>query len=134
MPGSFKNSVWLAEISTIPQLLQMHLKVGTAGVYFPVMTSAAGKFNLLYRPVIFTEHLPALGSAGCLLLADFSQYLIVLKEGMRLETSRDFKFQQNQTVFRMVTRLDGQTATDSSLTLKSGTVVYPFVKLGEVAG
>jgi len=133
MPGSFKNSVWLAEISTIPQLLQMHLKVGTAGVYFPVLTGAAGKFNMLYRPVIFTEHLPALGSAGCLLLADFSQYLIVLKEGLRLETSRDFKFRQNQTVFRMVARLDGQTATNSSLTLKSGTIVYPFVKLGDVA-
>ncbi len=133
MPGSFKNSVWLAEISTIPSLLQMHLKVGTAGVYFPVLTGAEGKFNMLYRPVIFTEHLPALGSAGCLLLADFSQYLIVLKEGLRLETSRDFKFRQNQTVFRMIARLDGQTATDSSLTLKSGTVVYSFVKLGEVA-
>jgi HK97 family phage major capsid protein len=132
MPGSFKNSVWLAEISTIPQLLQLSLKVGTAGVYFPVLTGAEGKFNMLYRPVIFTEHLPALGSAGCLLLADFSQYLIVLKEGLRLETSRDFKFRQNQTVFRMVARLDGQTATDSSLTLKSGTVVYPFVKLGAV--
>lgn len=132
MPGSFKNSVWLAEISTIPSLLQMHLKIGTGGVFFPVLTGSAGKFNMLYRPVIFTEHLPAIGSAGCLLLADFSQYLIVLKEGMRLETSRDFKFQQNQTVFRMVTRLDGQTASDSSLTLKSGTVVYPFVKLGAV--
>jgi len=133
MPGSFKNSVWLAEISTIPSLLQMHLKIGTGGVFFPVLTGLAGKFNMLYRPVIFTEHLPALGSAGCLLLADFSQYLIVLKEGMRLETSRDFKFRQNQTVFRMVARLDGQTASNSSLTLKSGTVVYPFVKLGDVA-
>lgn len=133
MPGSFKNSVWLAEISTIPELLKLSLKVGTAGVYFPVLTGAAGKFNMLYRPVIFTEHLPALGSAGCLLLADFSQYLIVLKEGLRLETSRDFKFRQNQTVFRMVARLDGQTATDSSLTLKSGTIVYSFVKLGAVA-
>ncbi|MBA7516555.1 hypothetical protein ES705_08603 [subsurface metagenome] len=133
MPGSFKNSVWLAEISTIPSILKLSLKVGTAGVYFPVLTGSAGKFNMLYRPVIFTEHLPALGSAGCLLLADFSQYLIVLKEGLRLETSRDFKFRQNQTVFRMIARLDGQTATDSSLTLKSGTVVYPFVKLGDVA-
>ena len=133
MPGSFKNSVWLAEISTIPELLKLSLKVGTAGVYFPVLTGAEGKFNMLYRPVIFTEHLPALGSAGCLLLADFSQYLIVLKEGLRLETSRDFKFRQNQTVFRMVARLDGQTASNSSLTLKSGTIVFPFVKLGDVA-
>lgn len=133
MPGSFKNSVWLAEISTIPELLKLSLKVGTAGVYFPVLTGADGKFNMLYRPVIFTEHLPVLGSAGCLLLADFSQYLILIKEGMRLETSRDFKFQQNQTVFRMVTRIDGQPANNSSLTLKSGTIVYSFVKLGAVA-
>ncbi len=132
MPGSFKNSVWLAEISTIPSLLQMHLKIGVGGVYFPVLTGAAGKFNMLFRPVIFTEHLPAIGSSGCLLLADFSQYLIVLKEGLRLETSRDFKFRQNQTVFRMVARLDGCTASDSSLTLKSGTIVFPFVKLGDV--
>jgi len=127
MPGSFKKAVWLAEVSTIPQLVSMAIKLGTAGTYVPIMTGT-DNWSILNRPLIITEKLPVLGDAGTLLLADFSQYLILLKEGgFRLETSKDYKFRQDQSVFRMIARLDGQPAINHSLTLKSGTVVYPFV-------
>jgi len=133
MPGSFKRAVWVAEISCIPQLLNIGIQIGTAGSYVPVFTGGAKGYEILKRPVFLTEHLPTLGNQGCLVLADFSQYLILIKEGLRLETSKEFKFRNDQTVFRMVARVDGQPAVNSSLTLKSGTVVYAFVQLGDVA-
>jgi HK97 family phage major capsid protein len=80
------------------------------------MTESNGQFSILTRPVIFTEKTETLGNKGDLMLCDFSQYVVGLREGMRFDTS--------------IQRHDGQPLWDSALTLEDGsTTVSPFVVL-----
>jgi hypothetical protein len=45
--GSFGNSVWVCHQTTIPQLLQLSLAVGTGGAPVPVLNQANGQFTML---------------------------------------------------------------------------------------
>ncbi len=128
--GSYKNSVWICHQTTIPQLLTLTIDVGTAGTHIPVMKESDGKFSILTRPVIFTEKAEPLGSEGDILLADFSQYLIGLREEMRIDLSGHFYFTTDQTLCRLTERHDGRPVWDQALTLEDGsTTVSPFVTL-----
>lgn len=130
--GSFGNSVWIAHQTTIPQLLTLTLDVGTAGTHIPVMKESDGKFSILTRPVIFTEKTEVLGDKGDIILADFSQYLIGLKEEMRIDLSGHFYFTTDETLARLIERHDGLPLWDTTLTLEDGsTEVSPFVTLAE---
>jgi HK97 family phage major capsid protein len=132
-PGSFKNAVWVASISTLPQLMKLSIEVGLGGNHVRVLQEDNGKFYLLGKEVLFTEKVPALGSAGCLGLYDFGAYGILLKEGIRLESSIHEGFRDDQTSWRMVLNTDGQPTLSNTLTCLDGvTVVSPFVTLGAV--
>ena len=128
--GSFANSVWVCHQSTIPQLLTLSLAIGTAGSHIPVMSESNGEFKILTRPVIFTEKTEPLGSKGDILLADFSQYVIGLRQGMRFDTSIHVGFSTDELLARIIERHDGQPLWDEALTLEDGsTTVSPFVTL-----
>jgi len=132
-PGSFKNAVWVASISTLPQLMKLSIEVGLGGDHVRVLQEDNGKFSLLGKEVLFTEKVPALGSAGCLGLYDFSAYGILLKEGIQLESSIHEGFRDDQTSWRMVLNTDGQPTISDPLTCLDGsTIVSPFVCLGAV--
>jgi len=128
--GSFKNSVWVCHQSTIPQLLQLSMAVGTGGDHIPVMTRAGGGFEILTRPVIFTEKTEKLGDKGDIMLCDFSQYVIGLRSEMRFDMSIHVHFTTDELLARLIERHDGQPLWDEPLTLEDGsTEVSPFVVL-----
>jgi HK97 family phage major capsid protein len=129
-PGSFNRSVWVCHVTTIPQLLQLTIPAGTGGSHYPVLTSSQGKFEILHRPAVFTEKTEALGTQGDVLLADFSQYVIGLKRGMRIDHSIHVAFSTDELVTRLIERHDGQPLWDKVLTLEDGSnTVSPFVTL-----
>ena len=133
-PASFKNAVWVASISTLPQLMRLSIEVGLGGEHVRILQEQNGKFYLLGKEILFTEKVPALGSAGCLGLYDFSAYGILLKEGIRLESSIHEGFRNDLTSWRMILNVDGQPTLASPLTCLDGvTIVSPFVQLGVVA-
>jgi len=116
--------------TTIPQLLTLSMAVGTGGDHIPVMTESNGQFSILTRPVIFTEKTETLGNKGDIMLADFSQYVVGLREGMRFDSSIHALFEYDEIVSRIIERHDGQPLWDSALTLEDGsTTVSPFVVL-----
>lgn len=128
--GSFANSVWVCHQTTIPQLLSLSLSVGTGGDAIPVMKESNGQFSILTRPVVFTEKTEPLGDKGDIMLADFSQYVVGLREGMRFDTSIHVAFETDEILSRIIERHDGQPLWDSALTLEDGsTTVSPFVVL-----
>jgi len=132
--GSFQNSVWVCHQTTIPMLLTLSLSVGTGGDHIPVMTESNGQFKILTRPVIFTEKTETLGNKGDIMLADFSQYVVGLREDMRFDTSIHVAFETDEILSRIIERHDGQPLWDSALTLEDGsTTVSPFVVLEERA-
>lgn len=92
-----------------------------------------GPMELYGLPVLPTTKLPALGTAGDLVLADRSLYVIgdrgqVLIEYAREEPTAFLKFQE---VWRFSERVDGQPLLGSAVTLPDGgtTKVSPFVAL-----
>lgn len=124
-----KNAVWVANSSAIPQLLQLTLGVGTGGVHFPVLRETDGRFFIFTREVLFTEKLPAVGTKGDILLADFSQYAIGLRKEISLDRSMHIGFAKDETNYRSIVRADGQGRWEKPYTPKNGPTLSPFVAL-----
>jgi HK97 family phage major capsid protein len=132
--GSFSNSVWVFHQTAIPQLLSLSLAVGVGGSVIPVMSESNGVFKILTRPCLFTEKTETLGNRGDCLLADFSQYVVGLRNEMRFETSIHVHFTTDELLSRIIERHDGQPLWDEALKLEDGTTtVSPFVVLAERA-
>ncbi len=130
-----KNSVWLINQDCEPQLTTMSIAVGTGGVpvYLPATGLADDGYDRLYgRPVVPIEQCQTVGTAGDLILADFSQYVVATKGGINSDMSIHLKFDYLQTAFRWVMELDGQPRWGSALTpFKGGSTktVSPFIDL-----
>ena len=137
MLSRFKGNVGRAKFyinqSAMPQV---HKMIDVNGNYIwnvggnsNVQTAPAG--TLLGIPIVVTEKLPALGTSGDLLLADCGFYLVGEKSGLRVDQSKDFKFQNDQLAYRAIKRVDGRVWLDSAITPRAGgSTLSPFVKLG----
>ncbi len=132
---------WMAHQSTIPNILRLNDESGTT-------TTTTGSGRLVYQPfdqgakkaptpwevfgapIYFTEKLPALGTKGDLIFCDWSKYLVGNRMELQIEVSPHVKFLNNQLVWRIVARLDGQPWLNNPVTLADGTsTVSPFVIL-----
>ena len=138
LPSSQKKAVWIMSQSVMPQLIQLADASGRV-VYMPnpAATAASGgpltqsmPMQLLGRPIIFTEKVPPLGTAGDVMLVDFSYYLIGDRQSIEIATSEHARFNTNQITWRFIHRVDGQPWLDAPFTYSDGTTqVSPFVIL-----
>ena len=119
-PASVSNSVWVANSTSIPQLLALSVSVGDGGSHIPVLSDATGDFTMLTRPVIFTEKLQTLGTTGDILLCDFSQYQIGIAADVALDRSMHVGLTTDETGYRTIVRADGQGLWSSSYTPANG--------------
>lgn len=133
LPGSLPNAVWIASIDTFPQLASMARSVGTGGSAVWISNMAGQPPMTIYgRPVIFTEKAPTLGSAGDLSFVDLSYYGIGDRMSMSLESSTDYKFQSDQTAYRLILRVDGRPLVNSAITpANGGDTISPFVNIAQ---
>lgn len=139
LPSSIQTAVWLVSPDAIPQLLTLVMPTGDATTTFvapPLFLanqSIAGPMlgTLLGRPVIVTEKVSALGTAGDLAFVDFTQYLIGDRMAMTLTSSPHFKFSTDKTAYKLVERVDGRGWVRSAITPKNGSsnTLSPYVKL-----
>ena len=131
--GELSRYVWLYNQEILPQLAQMNVAVGTGGapVYLPNAGIAEAPFQILAgRPLIEIEQAAALGTVGDLMLVDLSQYVVAEKGGVQAAMSIHVEFTSDETVFRWLTRLDGQPMWSSALTPYKGSATRsPFVAL-----
>lgn len=135
LPTSHKRAAWFCHPGVLPQLGTLALSVGTGGAPIFINPYNGGvqndfPYTIFGRPLYVSEHLPALGTAGALCYMDLSYYLIGTRQDLSFEASTHVKFTSDQTVWRMVERLDGRPWIDSALTLRDGSFqVSPFVAL-----
>jgi HK97 family phage major capsid protein len=80
-------------------------------------------------PIFFTEKLPTLGTAGDVMLVDWSKYVIGNRMEMQIDVSNQYKFQNNQLCWRVITRCDGRPWLNDSIQDANGWTVSPFVYL-----
>jgi len=133
LPAAQRRAVWLAHPDVLPQLYQLDIAVGTGGSWVQPMREESGNFFLMGRPVIFTEHLENVGSAGDLAFFDPKSYAVGIREGsLRLDFSDHVGFTSAQRMFRSMIRVDGACVLPEAITLKDGsTTVSPVVTLAE---
>lgn len=136
-PASVGNAVWIVSPDAFPQLGTMSLSVGTGGG--PVWIGGYGNSGgagsppatILGRPVIVSEKASALGTSGDISFVDLSYYLIGDRQSVEVAASDQILFQQNQTMFRLIERVDGRPWLQSPLTPANGSsnLLSTFVQL-----
>ena len=132
--GGRRKGVWLANDTTLPQLLTgLTIAIGTAGAWVNVFSEKDSKFTLLGRPVVFTPHLPTLGDANDLMFVDLSQYSIGMRKEMRIERSPIPSWTEDLMSYRILIRADAQGTWKSAYSPKNGDDQSWIVGLGERA-
>ncbi|MEV7140760.1 phage major capsid protein [Streptomyces tauricus] len=135
LPQSLSRAVWLASPSAVPQLASLAMTRGTDGISAPLWLSGGQAIdgmpmNLLGRPVVITEKIPALGAAGDLALVDFGFYLIGDRQAMQARQSEERYFETDEIAFRIIERVDGRPWLQSAITpANGGSTLSPIVKL-----
>lgn len=118
-----KNLVWLANQDAEQQLQQLVMPGTNPSfpAYMPPGGFAAAPYGtLLGRPVIVTEACKAVGTEGDLIAVDLSQYITLVKGGLRQDVSIHLYFDSDHTTFRFIMRVGGQCPWPAALTRKNG--------------
>ena len=133
-PGGTSSAAWFVDQSVLPYLFQLQMGTATGAavilLYHPPGTNPLyGQYGeLLGLPVIPTEHNMNYGTAGDILLADMSQYLLADKGAIQAASSMHVRFVYDEMTFRFTYRVDAQTTWKKPLTPKSGGPnLSPFV-------
>lgn len=131
--GNIASSAWFINQDVLPTLPFM--KIGDTPIFVPGGSFANAPFGvLLGRPIIPVEFCKTLGDKGDILLADWSEYLLVTKGGMEEAQSIHVKFVTDEMAFRFITRNNGQPMHDAPITpLNGSNTLSPFVMLAERA-
>lgn len=131
-PGSQGRGVWFHNVDVLPQLMTTGVQVGVGGstVFMPAGGISGQPFNTLFgRPMVGIEQAATIGTVGDILFLDMSQYLLI-ERPVQTAMSIHVQFLTDQTVFRFVYRVDGQSAWHAALTPKNGSsTLSPFVAL-----
>jgi HK97 family phage major capsid protein len=121
LPTSMARAVWIASPDTFPQLATMALNVGVGGAPVWLNNGVEGPpVRILGRPVYFSEKVPSVGSAGDISLVDLSYYAVGDRQTMTMESSRDFKFDTDETAIRLISHNDGRPLLLSAITPANG--------------
>lgn len=132
-PSSVNQAIWIANPNVRPALYEMSLTIGTGGtaIYIPAGGISASPFDtLMGRQIIFTEHCPALNTAGDLMFVDPNFYVIGDRMALTVASSEHVRFTSDQIMWRFIQRVAGAPWLNSALTPEFGDTLSAFVKLG----
>jgi HK97 family phage major capsid protein len=122
---------WYVNAEVLPQLPLM--VIGQMPVFTPPGAGLRDDLPygmLLGRPINVIEQAEALSTQGDVILANFGEYLMIDKGGLKSDVSMHVRFLNDEQVFRWTYRCDGQPAWDNTLTkYKGADAISPFVTL-----
>lgn len=133
LPQSLGRAVWVVSPDVFPALATM--TVGNVPVWIGNSPSGGGAASpwgtMLGRPLIISEKAKALGTAGDINFVDFGFYLLGDRQAMSARQSEDYRFKNDVTAFRVISRLDGRPWLNSAITPQNGSsnTLSPFVSL-----
>lgn len=135
LPQSLGSAVWVVSPDVFPELATMALSVGTGGSAIWLNNGVSGPpATILGRPVVITEKVPSLGNQGDISFVDLGYYLIGDRQALTVESSPHYRFQNGETSYKFVSRVDGRPWLKSAITPRnSGPTLSPFVQLAERA-
>ena len=128
--GGGNAGVWLCNRAGLSNLMQIAGPAGNPSYVFMPNAREGMPATLFGYPLIFSEHCPALGVRGDIILADWRYYVIGDRQATTVMASKHYKFRYDITSWVAVHRVDGQPWLNDPLTLKDGTTqISPFVVL-----
>ena len=126
IPSSWGKGAWFVSPPAVHKLIQL---VSSPLSWMNDLRSGM-PVQLLGMPLYVTGALPALNTAGDILLVDPSYYLIYDRQAMSIAYSEHYKFANDQGTWRFTYRVDGQPWVQSSITLENASsTVSPYVAL-----
>lgn len=120
--------VWLINQDTIGQLPLM--TVGSQPVFLPNNNAAGSPYygTLFGYPIILVEQAETLGTAGDVVLANLSKYVVITQGGLRAAQSMHVRFLFDEMTFRWGFDVNGQCIVKTPITPFRGTsTLSPFV-------
>jgi HK97 family phage major capsid protein len=115
-----------------PSVFEKLIQLADAGNNVIYLDNARDKpaMVLFGIPVVVTEKLPALNTAGDVILCDFRHYLVGNRQDVDIAFSEHYRFANNQGAWRFLARVDGQPWLRDKITLAdAATTMTPFVGL-----
>lgn len=126
LPGSWGNAVWFINQDVMPQLNGVNIPSAdvkgtqTVGGYRePLYNNVA--MTLKGRPIIPLEFCNTLGTAGDIILGDMNGYFAGTQGTLETAMSMHLRFDYNETAFRFMFNVDGQTWLKDAVTPYKGT-------------
>lgn len=120
-----RRGVWITGRDVLPQL--MVLQDANNNYVWQPSARDGNPGTIFGMPVLFSDHSPALGDPGDVVLADLSYYLIGDGQGISIAASPHFMFTNNVTVIKAWKTVDGSPWLTGPLPTSVPT--SPFVQL-----
>lgn len=127
------NAAWFINQSLWSKILTS--TAGTAGGSHPMFTPAgrmeSAPFGAIYgRPIVPVEYASAEGTVGDFVFANFSDYLLASKGGIKQSTSMHVEFVRDRQLMKFTWRVNGAPRTRVPLTPFKGTdTLSPYIAL-----
>jgi HK97 family phage major capsid protein len=114
------KAVWIMHPDMAELLDFLSLPIGTGGVpvYLPSAQQGTPS-SLRGRPIYESDQCSAVGTAGDIICADMSQYIMAYKGGVQQDVSIHVQFLTAQNCFRFIFRANGAPKKNSTLTIKN---------------
>ena len=127
------KAIFMFNHQAIPDLLELSVSIGTGGDHIPVLNqSGDGRFTILGRPAIPTSHLPAIGSANCVMFIDWDYYALGMRQEVIFDTTDSHRWLTRERSYRVLIRFDGQATLDAEITPENGITMSPIVGLAAI--
>ena len=115
------NAIWIINQDIEPELDELTIAVGTAGIEPRFVTYGPdGVLRIKGRPVKAMEQAATLGTVGDISLVDLSQYVLIDKDEMEMAESMHVRFIYGEDTFRFMYRVNGKPYWNSALTPANG--------------
>lgn len=118
---SRKNAIWIINQDIEPELDELAIAVGTAGIEPRFVTYGPdGVLRIKGRPVMAMEQAATLGTVGDISLVDLSQYVLIDKDNVEMAESMHVRFVYGEDTFRFMYRVNGQPYWTRPITPANG--------------
>jgi len=131
--GAWGKALFIANVSLIDDLMRLAWATGTSYIPCPAYSSKTGKWNILGIDLKFSQHTNYIGSANCIILADFSRYIVLTRDQMTIKFDPYTQATSGKNRYIINYFVDAQSADSKAVEYADGTsTVSSFVGLNAI--
>lgn len=131
--GAWKDALFIANVSLIDDLARLAWAVGTSYIPCPTYNIKTGKWNIMGIDLKFSQHTNFIGSENCIILANFSRYIVLTRDQMTIKFDPYTEATSGKSKYIISYYVDAQSADSKATSYADGTSqVSSFVGLNAI--